>query len=261
MSKAHESGIRSDIAWSVPDRIVVRGRNLADEIIGHMDIGQFAFFQMTGKEPTREQSAVFNAILVSLAEHGITPSALAARLTYTGAPESLQAAVAAGLCGVGSRFVGSLEGAAEMLSAALPDPAVEHDRPAVARRTVAEFREAGRPIPGLGHFLHKPIDPRTPRLFELAEQNGLRGGYVELLIEIAAEAEHVTGRELPINATGAAGALCCELGFPASIVRGFGVIARAIGLVGHLLEEQQRPISMSVWEDVEQKATAHMRDV
>jgi citrate synthase len=254
-----ESQIRSDIAWSAPDRIVIRGRNLADEILGHMDIGQFAFFQLTGRDATPEQSVIFNAILVTLAEHGITPSALAARLTYAGAPESLQAAVAAGLCGVGSRLVGSLEGAAEMLYEALPDPAAEVDLQPVAERAVAAFREAKRQIPGIGHFLHKPVDPRTPRLFELAEQNGLHGAYVRLMIEISAEAERATGRRLPVNATGAAGALCCELGFPASIVRGFGVMARAVGLVGHLLEEQQHPIAMTVWHDVEQDATAHTR--
>jgi citrate synthase len=251
--------LRSDIAWSAPDRIVVRGRNLADEIIGHMDIGQFAYFQITGAEATPQQSVIFNAILVTLAEHGVTPSVLAARLTYAGAPESLQAAVAAGLCGVGSRLVGSLEGAAEMLYEALPDPAAAVDLKELAERTVAGFRSESRPIPGIGHPVHKPVDPRTPRLFALAEENGMRGPYVELMIAIAAEAERVTGRSLPVNATGATGALCCELGFPASIVRGFGVMARAIGLVGHLLEEQSSPIAMSVWHDVDQRASEHNR--
>jgi citrate synthase len=259
MSGESESPIRSDIAWSAPDRIVIRGRNLADEILGHMDIGQFAYFQLTGREASPQESVIFNAILVSLAEHGITPSVLAARLTYAGAPESLQAAVAAGLCGVGSRLVGSLEGATEMLYEALPDSSAEPDLRATADRTVAAFRAAGRAIPGIGHFLHKPVDPRTTRLFELAEQNGMYGRYVTLMAHIAEEAERTTGRVLPVNATGAAGALCCELGFPASIVRGFGVMARAIGLVGHLLEEQSDPIAMTVWHDVERAATEHKR--
>jgi citrate synthase len=147
-----------------------------------------------------------------------------------------------------------------MLYEALPDPAAAHDSKALAERTVAAFRERSLPIPGIGHPVHKPVDPRTPRLFALAEENGMRGPYVELTIAIAEEAERVTGRSLPVNATGATGALCCELGFPASIVRGFAVMARAIGLVGHLLEEQSNPIAMTVWHDIESRASDHARE-
>src|SRR6185295_13937249 len=111
--------IRSDIAWSTADRIVVRGKSLPDEIIGHLNLGDFAFFQLTGKMPTAMQSCMFNAILVTLAEHGITPSAIVARMTYLGAPEAMQAAIAAGLCGLGTVFVGSTEGAARMLYEAM----------------------------------------------------------------------------------------------------------------------------------------------
>src|SRR5579871_4409035 len=119
MSRRENRPIRSDIGWSTRDRIVVRGLDLAGEIIGSMNIGDFAWLQLTGAKPTPEQSRMFNAILVTLAEHGITPSALVARMTYLGAPESLQAAVAAGLCGLGSTFVGSMEGSARMMYEAL----------------------------------------------------------------------------------------------------------------------------------------------
>src|SRR5262245_57218029 len=101
--------IRSDIAWSTADRITLRGKDLANDILGHLNLGDAAFLQLTGKTPTPQQSAVFNAIVITLVEHGITPSAIVARLTYAGAPESLQAAVAAGLCGLGTVFVGSME--------------------------------------------------------------------------------------------------------------------------------------------------------
>ena len=92
--------IRSDIAWRTPDRIEVHGKSLPDEILGHINLGDMAFLQIVGRMPTPQESNVFNAIAVTLVEHGITPSALVARLTYAGAPESLQAAVAAGLCGL-----------------------------------------------------------------------------------------------------------------------------------------------------------------
>jgi len=113
--------IRSDIAWSTTERITVRGRDLPGQILGHMNLGEFTFFQLTGQEPTPQQPEVLNAIVITLVEHGLTPSAIAARLTYSGAPESMQAAVASGLCGLGSVFVGGMEDAARMLSEALPE--------------------------------------------------------------------------------------------------------------------------------------------
>ncbi|MFX1761716.1 citryl-CoA lyase [Paraburkholderia sp. A1RI-2L] len=259
MARQPKPLVRSDIAYSTPDRIVVRGKSLPDEVLGHMNLGDFAFLQLTGKTATPQQSAMFNAIVITLVEHGMTPSAIAARMTYAGAPESLQAAVAAGLCGLGSVFVGSMEGACRMLSEALPYGTPCHDLERLAVDTVAAWRARGTPIPGLGHPLHKPIDPRTPRLFELAAQNGLSGDYVKLMQLIGAEAERAAGKSLPINATGAIGAICCEFGFPWRIVRGFGVMARAIGLVGHLLEEGERPMSFELWQRVEDEASAHLR--
>ncbi|WP_322033116.1 citryl-CoA lyase [Paraburkholderia sp. J76] len=259
MARQPKPLVRSDIAYSTPDRIVVRGKSLPDEVLGHMNLGDFAFLQLTGKAATPQQSAMFNAIVITLVEHGMTPSAIAARMTYAGAPESLQAAVAAGLCGLGSVFVGSMEGACRMLSEALPYDAGCEDLEKLAVDTVAAWRARGTPVPGLGHPLHKPIDPRTPRLFELAAQNGMSGRYVKLMQLIGAEAERASGKALPINATGAIGAICCEFGFPWRIVRGFGVMARAIGLVGHLLEEGERPMSYELWQRVEDEASAHLR--
>jgi citrate synthase len=265
MSRTPKPLIRSDIAYSTPDRIVVRGKDLPNEVLGHMNLGDFAFLQLTGKSATREQSAIFNAILITLVEHGMTPSAIAARMTYAGAPESLQAAVAAGLCGLGSVFVGSMEGACRMLSEALPRDANANVRAAdadlerIARDTVAAYRARGTAVPGLGHPLHKPIDPRTPRLFQLAEENGMSGDYVKLMQLIGAEAERASGKALPINATGAIGAICCEFGFPWRIVRGFGVMARAIGLVGHVMEEGEKPMAIEIWQRIEDEAAAHLR--
>lgn len=248
--------IRSDIAWSTRDRITVRGHDLPGELLGHLDIGAFSFLQITGRMPTSEEARVYNAIIVTLIEHGMTPSAIAARLTYAGAPESLQAAVAAGICGLGTVFVGSMEGAARMLSAALPEPdSADLNLERVAGVVVTQYRDRGETLPGLGHPLHKPIDPRTPRLLEIAAETGFAGPYIELVQLIGQEASRIFARELPVNATGVIGALCCELGFPWQIVRGFGVMARAIGLVGHLLEEQQMPTGMEIWRRIDDEAS------
>lgn len=260
MSKIKKS-LHTDLGHSTPDKITVRGRDLPSEILGHLNLGDMAFLELTGRMPTPQESVTFNAIVVTLVEHGITPSALVARLTYAGAPEALQAAVGAGLCGLGSVFVGSTEGAAKMLNEAIPaGTAPTRPLAEMAAEIVAGYRERKQIVPGLGHPLHKPIDPRTPRLFQIAADNGFSGHYVALMQAVQNEAERVSGKSLPVNATGAIGAIATELGLPWRIVRGLGVMARAIGLVGHILEESQDPMGMEIWQRVEKEAGGPRHD-
>ncbi len=251
--------IRSDMGWSSVDRIVVKGMDLTGQILGKINLGDMAFLELTGRLPTPQQSTVFNAMLVTLVEHGLTPQAIAARMIYRCSPEALQAAVAAGRCGVGSVFAGGSEGTAKLLQEALPKEA-DADVAAVASTVVADYRTRKAIIPGIGHTLHKPIDPRTPCLFGIAAANGLRGRYVDLLELISKEAERVYQRSLPINATGAIGALCCELGFDWKMARGIAVIGRAIGLVGHLAEEIRQPIAGEIGARAAEEASAHARN-
>jgi citrate synthase len=250
--------IQSNMGWSTVDRIVVQGMDLTKQLLGKVNLGEMAFLELTGQLPTPQQSIVFNAMLVTLVEHGLTPQSIATRLVYLAAPEALQAAVAAGLCGVGSVFAGGSEGTAKMLQQALPqDP--QADLAEVARRVVTSFKSKGEVIPGLGHTKHKPIDPRTPCLFEIAAANQLRGRYVALLEHIGLEAERVHNRSRPINATGAIGALCCELGFDWRLARGIAVIGRAIGLVGHLAEEIRQPIAREIQLRAEDECSEQAR--
>ena len=234
--------VRSDIGWSTVDRIVVRGKDLPNEILGYLNLGDMAFLELTGRAPNAKESKIFNAMVVTLVEHGITPSALVARLTYLGAPEALQAAVAGGLLGLGSVFVGSMEGVARLLSEAVANGKD-------AKSIIAEHKR----IPGLGHPIHKPIDPRTVRLFELARETGFYGKYCRLMEEIAKT------RGITLNATGAIGALACELGLDWKIVKGLGVMARAVGLVSHILEETREPMAEEVWQRIEEEAAAHLK--
>ena len=226
--------IKSELAWSTPDRIVVRGKSLPDEILGHINLGDMAFLEIMGRVPNPKESKLFNAMVVTLVEHGITPSAIATRMTYLGAPESPQAAVAAGLLGLGSVFVGSMEGVAKML---MED---------------ADITGMKR-VPGLGHPLHKQGDPRTRRLFEIARETGFYGKHCKRMEEIGKQ------KNLVVNATGAIGALACELGIDWRAVRGIGVMARAIGLVGHILEEAKQPMALELWERTEEEASEHLR--
>ncbi len=229
--------IRSEMGWSTTDRISVRGKDLPGEILGKVNLGDMAFLELTGRLPNAQESVMFNAMVVTLVEHGVTPSALAARLTYLGAPEAMQAAVAAGLCGLGSVFVGSMEGVAKMLSEGL-------DAEALAQM---------KRVPGLGHPIHKPLDPRTTRLFEIARETGFYGKYCRTMEEIAKK------KGLTLNATGAIGALACEMKLDWRAVKGLGVMARAVGLVGHLLEESRQPMAEEIWYRVEDEASSHSR--
>jgi citrate synthase len=241
---------RSRLGRSTSDQIFVRDHDLARDLIGKVSLGDFAFLEMRGRLPNPKESVMFNALAVTLVEHGLTPSTIAARLTYYGAPEALQAAVAAGLLGMGDRFGGSIEQAARMLQEA---PA-QAERRAIAREIVAAHRERKQIIPGLGHPLHKRADPRTRRLFELAKDNGFSGRHVELMELIAREATAVYGGELPVNATGAIAAIASEMELPWRITRGLAVMARAIGLVAHLQEEMEQPMAAEIWSRTEAEA-------
>jgi citrate synthase len=251
--------LKSDLGWSTSDKIVVRGHDLVEDLLGKASLGDVAFLELKGRLPTKEESIVFNAITVTLVEHGMTPSAIAARLTYFGAPESLQGAVAAGLLGMGDRFGGSAEAAARVLQEALQEAEPEADLQALASRIVGEHKAAKRTVAGLGHPVHKPVDPRTAKLFELAAENGFSGRHVELMQRIGDEATRAYGRELPVNATGAIGAIASELGISWRICRGLAVMARAIGLVAHLQEEMDEPLAAEIWSRTEAESSSHMR--
>jgi citrate synthase len=241
---------------STSDTITVRGHNLVDDLIGKVSLGDMAFLELKGRLPSREESTVFNALVVTLVEHGMTPSAIAARLTYFGAPESLQGAVAAGLLGIGDRFGGSVEEAARTLQEALGEAGSSSDMGQLARQIVAVHKERKRPIAGLGHPIHKPIDPRTPRLFAIAADNGFSGRFVELMQAVSEEASRSYARELPVNATGAIGAIASELGIPWRVTRGLAVMARAVGLVGHIQEELEEPLSAEIWNRIDEESSS-----
>jgi citrate synthase len=222
----------------------VMGRNVASELMGGTTLTELAFLLVQRREPTPEETRLLDAVLVSLADHGLTPTVLAARLTYTGAPESLQGAVAAGLLGAGSVFLGVVEDTVRFLDEIGDD----------VKGGVSRELAAGRRIPGLGHPIHKTEDPRTPRLYAIAEETGLLGPYLTRLRELADAHRDETGKELPINGAGVAGAALADLGFPGPLLRGFALLARTAGLLGHLAEELQSPIGMRLYREVDERA-------
>ncbi|HEX4492903.1 MAG TPA: citryl-CoA lyase [Acidimicrobiia bacterium] len=248
---------RTWIGGATRDAITVAGRDLPSEVMGRLTLTELTYLLVTRREPTPGERRILDAVLVSLADHGLTPSALAARLTYTGAPEAIQGAVAAGLLGAGSVFLGPTGDTAQFLAdtlAGLHDVEDEALR-ALADDAVARRRAAGLKVPGLGHPVHKDDDPRTPRLYELAAAEDLLGPHLRLLRHVAAAHEAQSGRHLPVNGAGAAGAALVDIGVPPIAVRGVVLVARTAGLVAHLVEEAARPLGMPLWLEVEQRAS------
>jgi len=244
----------TSVGGSTVDRIMVQGLDLSAEVIGQANLGDMLFLLVGRRLPTPDESVVFNAVLVSIADHGITPNALAARLTYTGAPEALQGAVAAGLLGIGGVILGVAEDTARLLqdgvgrAAALDDGAL-----AAAAEVILDGVPAGARLPGIGHPIHKECDPRLEVLFTLARRHGAYGPHCRLFELFGEQANKRLGTALPLNAAGAAGAILSDLGFSWKIVRGILLVARAAGMVGHLAEEQERPIGWAVWREIEQR--------
>ncbi|HEX5101642.1 MAG TPA: citryl-CoA lyase [Polyangiaceae bacterium] len=235
----------TSIATSTPDDVFIRDKSLCKELIGKISFTEMIYFQVLGTLPTPAQTAIVDACLVTLMEHGLTPSALATRLIYSSAEEAMQAAVAAGLLAVGSRFVGTTEGAGELLARIV---AAGDDGAAEAQRIAVAFKTEKKSLPGFGHPFHKPDDPRSPVLLALARQHGVAGAHVRAVELLSAAIDATYGKHITLNATGAIAAVLADAGIPRQILRGFALIARAAGLVGHVHEEQQKPAMRAIWE-------------
>jgi citrate synthase len=256
----------TSLGTSDADTITLLGRDLAADLMGRVGFGELALWLVTQRRPTPSQVRVFEAVLVALADHGFTPTAIAARLTYLSAPESVQGAMAAGLLGGGSRFLGVTEDTGRFLADALAEAGVgpaagEDDLPsdeagwdAIALDAVWRAKRAGRLIPGLGHPVHKVTDPRTPALYRIAAEENLLGPHLRLFEAVGRVHPRVLGRTLPLNGAGTCGAALADIGLPPDLLRGFALLARAAGLLGQIAEERTRAVGMSIYQAVDGNA-------
>jgi len=231
------------ICTSDAESITVRGRDLCSDIIGKMDFSSYFWLLVTGHEPDEEQSFFLNAVLCALAEHGLVPSVVAARMTYAAAPEALQGAVAAGLLGCGSVVLGSAEVAGRFYAECVADRRQTGDGlREVAVRNILRLRQTTKAIPGFGHPQHSGGDPRANLLLHLADQRGVAGEHVAMMRALQSALPETIGRELPVNVNGPIPAIMLDLGFPLAALKGIGLLCRTGGLIGHLTEEAERPI-------------------
>jgi len=250
----------TSLGTSDRDTITLLGQDLAGRLMGNVGFGELALWLMTQRRPSPSEVRVFEAVLVALADHGFTPTAIAARLTYLSAPDSVQGAMAAGLLGGGSRFLGVTEDTGRFLAAALARaetvPAAKDDAAwdAIALAAVTEARDQHQIIPGLGHPVHKITDPRTPALIRIAEQEGLKGTHLLLFEAIGRVHPRVLNRTLPLNGAGVCGAALADLGLDPELLRGVALLARAAGLLGQIAEERRRPIAMDMYRAIDRNA-------
>ncbi len=261
MSDDGDSGIPevrrfpTSIGTSDESTITLLGHDLAGELLGEVGFGELAFWLVAMRRPTPAELRVFEAVLVALADHGFTPTAIAARLTLAGAPDALQGALAAGLLGGGSRFLGVTEDTARFLATALglhPEPrdgAAAYDE--LAREAVVACRAERRLVPGLGHPVHRTLDPRTPVIIRIAGEEGLLGPHLRLFEAVGRVHPAILGRTLPLNGAGVCGAALADLGLPPEMARGVALLARTAGLLGHLAEELRRPVALDIYDTVD----------
>jgi citrate synthase len=223
------------ISQAYPERVEVRGRDLTGELMGRLSFTQFFHVLLTGREPTEDEAFFLDVLLVSIAEHGMMPTNVAARMTLAADPDAVQAAVAAGILGAGSVVLGTSEECARLLAEGVGS---ERD----AREVAGDVRAAGARMPGFGHPVHRPVDPRAERILELADERGVSGPHVAYAraLRDAVAAEWDT--PLPMNVSMPIAAVLLDLGYPAAIAKAIPILARTAGLLAHLVEEQESPL-------------------
>jgi citrate synthase len=219
------------ISQAYPDRVEVRGRDLTGDLMGRLSFTEYVHLLLTGREPTEEQRFFLDLLLVAIAEHGMMPTNIAARMTLAADPESLQGAVAAGILGVGPVVVGTAAECASLLQSG--------EEPLDAAQRI---HAAGEKVPGFGHPVHRPVDPRAERILELADERGISGPAVARARALRDAVAEVWGKPLPMNVSMPIAAVMLDLDFPAAAVNAVPILARTAGLLAHLAEEQENPL-------------------
>ncbi len=233
----------SSIAQAYPDRVEVRGHDLCGELMGRLSFTEYFHLLLTGREPSAEQRYFLDLLLIAIAEHGMMPTNVAARMTLAADPRSLQGAIAAGILGCGPVLLGTAAECADLLSYAAQRSGQTGEEPASLALAVARQVHAsdGR-LPGFGHPVHRPLDPRAERILELADERGVSGFHIELARRLREAVAEVWGRPLTMNVSMPIAAVLLDLGFAPATVKTIPILARTAGLLAHLIEEQQQPI-------------------
>ena len=232
----------SRISRAYPDRVEVRGRDLTGDLMGRLSFTEYFHLLLTGREPSAEQRFFLDVVLVAIAEHGMMPTNVAARMTLAADPGSLQGAVAAGILGAGPVVLGTSETCARLLEDAQGQVAAGGGPAQVAREVARSIHAAGGRVPGFGHPVHRPLDPRAERILELADDRDVSGPHVLLARRLRDAVAETWGKPFTLNVAMAIAAVLLDLGFPAAAAKAVPILARTASLLAHLAEERRQPI-------------------
>lgn len=239
--RAGRGPVTTEISWSDDKAMYVRGHDLCD-LMGNVTFTQMIFLDIFGRMPTHAETVILDVVLVKAVEHGISPSAIAARMAYSCAPDSVQGAIAAGISTVGSVLLGTVENCARVLK----DVASAEDPVATAREIAMRFQAEKKNIPGFGHPHFKPTDPRSERFFAIARSVGVDGKHMSASDILHQQVIEVFGKHLTKNASCATAAVLLDIDMPIELMRGFNVIGRSAGMLAHIYEERRSPAFISI---------------
>jgi citrate synthase len=247
------------ISAASSDRVTVRGRDLANDLMGRTTFTEYVFLLATGRPPTEEQRFFLDLSLVALAEHGLTPSVQAARMTYDADPAALQGAIAAGVLGCGTVILGAADLCRKVIEDVLARVETCGALDIAALDVAREYRERRQPLPGYGHPLHKPVDPRAERMIALARERGVVGRSVEAALALTKAAAQTWGKPLPMNVSMTIAATLRDVDVSPGLIRAAPILARTAGLIAHCIEEAENPIGFLMASKGEE-AIFHIED-
>ena len=225
------------------EKFRMRGKDVLTEVLGEKSFSETFYLLVTGRDLPQNHIRTFDACMVVLMDHGITPTALVARMVYDSLPEDVQLPMIAGTMMVGNKYAGTMAGAGAIYK---EGAAQDGDKREWAAGIVQQYREQKKFIPGYGHPYYSPTDPRADRMFQIAMEGGVSGEFIELAKILGEEIEKSRGKPLTLNVTGALGAVLNEIGFPVEVMRAVAAVGRSAGLVGHIHEEMQNPIGPAI---------------
>ena len=233
-----------------PNHLVTKGYRQED-LIGNVPYSHVVYLLFKDELPSKEHGKMIDAILTACIDHGVTPpTAMASRVVASGGVP-LPTAVAAGVLSIGDAHGGAIEKGAKFLQEGITRMKKENKSiEKIAKTLVSESREQKKRILGFGHRVHT-ADPRTKRLFKLADELNISADHIALSKAIEKELETQTGKKLPINVDGAIAAISSDMGFDYRLGKAFFLLGRVAGLTAQVYEEQTEQKPMRKMFDVD----------
>lgn len=232
---------KTSISGIVEGETLIHGYKITD-LIDKVNFTDAIWLELKGELPTEKERAMLDAILISTIDNGMGPPSVTNARNSASAGNPMQAAVAAGILGVGEHHGGAIEECARLLQLGLS-----------AEKLVEKVLSSGDRIPGFGHKVYKDEDPRATQIFEKAKSLGFFGEYSGLAKAVEQTLEKTKGKKIVINVDGAIAAVVSDMGFDYRLGKGFFIIGRIVGLVAHIFEEvtREKPYRRISEEEIE----------